>query len=155
MKVLEQQLLGLYRLNPWLPSSAMRPRRHPPTPAPLWSAPFHNPLVQRRLQNCEPRGTIFFLAPDVEDMIKECKFEGHPGPIGPVFHAQIHIKGSQARLLKAYGGWSKRSPLCEFYFILVVHIMFQSNHHQISCIIVSAQRYFNPPGTASRDCTLR
>lgn len=100
-----------------------------PTPSKA-RAPFHNPLVQRRLWNYEPRGTIFFLAPDVEDMIKECKFEGHPGPIGPVFHAQIHIKGSQARLLKAYGVWSKRSPLCEFYFILVVHIMFQSNHHK-------------------------
>lgn len=73
-----------------------------PTPSEA-RAPFHNPLVQRRLRNYEPRGTIFFLAPDVEDMIKECKFEGHPGPIGPVFHAQIHIKGSQARLLKAYG----------------------------------------------------
>lgn len=101
-----------------------------PTPPSLKRAMFHNPLVQRRLQNYEPRGTIFSLAPDVEDMIKECKFEGHPGPIGPVFHAKIHIKGSQARLLKAYGVWSKRSPLCEFFFILVVHIMFRSNHHK-------------------------
>ncbi len=44
----------------------------------------------------------FFHTPDTEHMIKECKFEGHPRPIGPVFHALIHIKESQARLLKAY-----------------------------------------------------
>lgn len=91
---------------------------------------FRNLFVQRRVQNYEPRGTIFFLSPDGEDMIKECKFEGHLGPIGPVFHAKIHIKESQARLLKAYGVWSKRSPLCKFFFILVVHIMFQTNHHK-------------------------
>lgn len=36
----------------------------------------------------------FLLTPDMEDMIKECKFEGHPRPIGPVFHAVIHIKES-------------------------------------------------------------
>lgn len=80
------------------------------------------------VKNYKPQGTFFFNTPDMEHMIKECKFGGHPRPIGPVFHALIHIKESQARLLKAYSMWSKHSPLCKFYFILVVHIMFQRNH---------------------------
>lgn len=54
------------------------------------------------VKNYKLRGTFFFFhTPDMEHMIKECKFEGHLRPIGPVFHALIHIKDSQARLLKA------------------------------------------------------
>lgn len=50
-------------------------------------------LMQQQHEIINHEGPFLF-APDMEDVIKERKFEGHPRPIGPVSHAVIHIKGS-------------------------------------------------------------
>lgn len=109
MKVLTQQLLGLF--PPFLcPSSIISSSL-----AAALGAKANERTTRRStlpiiayaiiVRNYKPQGAVIFSAdtPDVEAMIKECKCEGHPRPIGPVFHALIHIKASQARLLKALG----------------------------------------------------
>lgn len=110
MKVLTQQLFGLF-----LPSGLRPPQWIPSHVASLCPEMFLAALMLKSSKSHEG----LFLHLTWNTWLKCANWEGDPGPIGPVFHALIHIKGLQARLREAYSMWSKHSSLCKFYFMML------------------------------------